>query len=242
MKRSGYIFLLVVMLVGTLTSSSFAYETIDTAEVEQETNTEIEKEVNTITIELPYIPWEMPWTNGDVLSIGEQMTIPPSKYNPELLVGVDEYFIYVSHDGDSQPISLEIEVVESLADVPMKPGETTVVTDGYLIYVFRDELQITGEYVNAERYVYLYDPTNALIWHGTIYLYANGVYDGSNVNIAADTWDASVLSSPSASNLTVTSKSLSQNPSAVVWVDADFSVIADSGTTRTGTVFMYVKG
>jgi len=232
--------MLVLILIITLATSSFAYEPVDLVEIEQEANSEAKKEVNSITIVMPYIPWEMPWTNGDVPSIGEQMIIPPSQYNPELLVSVDEYFIYASHDGNSKLITLEIEVVESLAEMPMKPGETTVVTDGFLIYIIRDELQTTGESVNAERYIEIYDRTKPLIWYGTISIHATGFYDGGNVNIEAGKWGAFVSSSRNALNLSITSTSLSPNPSAVVRIDAEFSLLDDYGTSRTGTVYMYI--
>jgi len=197
------------------------------------------EESGKILIDVPYAPWSMPWTNGELPLVGESMSIPASQNNIELSVENDGGVIIVSYNGDQSRVTIELEIA-NLADVPFKPGEITIVADGALIYVIKDELEHTRGTVAASREADVYDQSQPLIWYGTIRMWAYGVYDGTYVSIAD--YDSYVLTKPNFSNLTVKSTVLYGNVTSLAGLGSSFTVRRDNGAAWNNAMYMYISG
>ena len=106
-----------------------------------------ENEISTFTLKAEYVIWEMPWLTGQVQLEPEgitHVTIPASEYNRELHLALGTTtqltttritsfanLNFEEHVDTNALVSLEMDIVNSTADVPFNPGERTVVTDGH---------------------------------------------------------------------------------------------------------------
>jgi len=195
-----------------------------------------EKEVRTVTIEVPYIPWEMPWVNGDIPSAGERATVTSSPFGPDMTIDHDGGLLFVSHDGNEPMITLEIEVVDSLVDVPFRPGGRTVVTDGELVLIIDDELDQSQEQGVAYRYAYVYDFTQPFVCYGALYIYARVVWDGATTEVTQHL--SNVSNKPNHSDLAIIDTSVFSNHSDKVSISSHFAVTRDDGSAWVGGIVL----
>ena len=208
-KKALLVFLAFSLLIGVGGSVSFASD-IDDSQSSINDNTSAP---TTITIEVPFVPWERP--SDEILALGRDT------HNEPLLL-------------------IEIPLIGDDEDIPFKPGERTVVTDGLLIYVIDDEFSITRGIANPSREFKIWDTNLPLLWHGTIRIWGYGVYDGTYISLSE--YDSYVVEKPNSSNLAVTSTSITGNSSPLVTIKSVFSVKLDSGATLSSNRTLSING
>ena len=194
-----------------------------------EDNNEIRK---TVTLELSFIPWEMPWTNGEMPQSSEKQVIPASGSNIELTVYRSGGALVVAHNNAT--ITVEIEVVDSLDDIPFAPGETRVFTDEALIYVISDELVKSRGTHYPITHFQIFDFFNPLIWYGRISIMTVATYEGVKVLVDGSQTHSQVNEKPGNSDLRVTKQSILNNPSALVKIVANWKLTSHNGTSTFG--------
>ena len=107
-KRMCSIILILTLACGAVSVQALAYDSAS-----------IEKEARSITLDLPFVPWE---NESELRSLEAGEGLP----------------------WESRPstVTVELEVVDSLAELSFAPNEKKVVTDGEMIYVVDNKLEL----------------------------------------------------------------------------------------------------